>query len=473
MVIFGDFRKPPNSRMVSCSVMSCEFMSVIMCFMTDDLQEHINALERSSSYHVERVIKQAPQEITEEVFFEGKNGAKLGPFVRKRIDRESDLGRAYEVLYEAERQKRRFLYLPQIRECYRTEEELVVVMDWVAGETLVEVLQHEEPSLTLAAPLFVRLCEAVTELHTSFNPPIIHRDITPSNIVVSGGTPTLIDLGIARRFNEEAALDTHQFGTFGFASPEQFGFGQSDVRTDVYALGMVLYYCCTGTTPDAKARSQGFKAPEIPLEISAIIEKATALSPDDRYGSVEALRLAFESAVRELAKTSTEKPVALPDQPNQYPPPKPIGDQRRTTPFSGSTAAPVSMPIFSSPGHSDPTVAVEVDKSTPTSPLPFVPAVVWDTILLFVWLVFVGLLTFVGEFKDPVTGIETPAIQKPFMLLITIIVLTVPVSLLFSSRPLQEINRKWCWSWKTRLIILGFELIGFIVLLVLISLFGQ
>ena len=461
-----------------------------MLSMTNDLQEHMNALERSAAYQVERVIKQAPQEITEEVFFEGHNGAKLGPFVRKRIARDSDLGRAYELLHEAQRKGRRFLYLPRIHDCFKTEDELVVVMDWVTGETLAEALEQEGSSLEFAAPLFVKLCDAVAELHSAFNPPVIHRDITPSNVVVSAGVPTLIDLGIARSYNEDAALDTRQLGTFGYAAPEQYGFGQSDIRTDVYGLGMVLYFCCTGTTPDAKARACGFRADGIPEEVSLVIEKAAALTPTDRYESAAALKLAFEEAMREYqarlaaekvkaTRSSSSATVASPPSTPLPPPPPPS-----SAPLPPENAVPkikceavVSSDSFST-NNSKAKVAstaqrFETSKPTPSSPLPFVPALVWDIVLVLFWLICMVSLVFFGTFENPETGIKTPVLQKPFMLGVVAVIFTAPATMLFSSRPLQEYNRTWCWSWRLRLIILGCELCALVVLLILAALFNQ
>lgn len=460
--------------------------------MTNDLQEHMNALERSAAYQVERIIKQAPQEITEEVFFEGHNGAKLGPFVRKRIARDSELGRAYELLHEAQRKGRRFLYLPRIRDCFKTEDELVVVMDWVTGETLAEVLEQEDPSLEFVAPFFVKLCDAVAELHGAFDPPVIHRDITPSNVVVSAGIPTLIDLGIARSYNEEAALDTRQLGTFGYAAPEQYGFGQSDVRTDVYGLGMVLYFCCTGATPDAKARANGFRADGIPEEVSLVIEKATALTPADRYESVTALKRAFEEAMLEYqVRLAAEKAKAAQggcsaNTVSPPPPPssKPLPPPPSSAPLPLENAVPkikceavVSSDSFSTNNSkakvTSATQSFEASKPTPSSPLPFVPALVWDIVLVLFWLICMVSLVFFGTFENPETGIKTPVLQKPFMLGAIVVIFTAPATMLFSSRPLQEYNRTWCWSWRLRLIILGCELCALVVLFILAALFNQ
>ena len=85
--------------------------------------------------------------------------------------------------------------------------------------------------------------------------PVIHRDLKPSNVMVVGGKNglprsfVLIDLGIARTWREGAEADTTRLGTRSYAPPEQFGFGQTSVRSDVYALGAVLWFCLTGEDP--------------------------------------------------------------------------------------------------------------------------------------------------------------------------------------------------------------------------------
>ena len=76
--------------------------------------------------------------------------------------------------------------------------ELVVVMEYIQGETLQEVVDRQGPSLELAASVFPRLCAAVSELPTAFDPPIIHHDLKPSNLILSWDRLTLIDFGIAR-----------------------------------------------------------------------------------------------------------------------------------------------------------------------------------------------------------------------------------------------------------------------------------
>ena len=172
------------------------------------------------------------------------------PFVRKRMPRGEGLGSAYEALFELQQAGRRFRHLPRILDCYRTSDELIVVSEYIEGATLEELVRHDGGGLASAGVTFPAVCDAVAELHGVATPPIIHRDVKPANIIVSntpdGITATLIDFGIARRYREGTGADTVRFGTRAYAPPEQFGFGQTDVRSDVYALGMVLLFCLTG-----------------------------------------------------------------------------------------------------------------------------------------------------------------------------------------------------------------------------------
>lgn len=260
---------------------------------TDELTEHLQALEREECYRVESVLKESALETTQRVMFVGRNGAERGPFVRKYIARESGLGAAYERVLEAQRCGRRFLYIPRIEDCYTLGENFVVIMEYVQGETLHDAVYRCNPSMQLAADIFPRLCDAVLELHEGFATPLIHRDLKPSNIMVSYGGLSLIDLGIAREYKDDAVSDTRHFGTRAYAPPEQFGFGQTTVRSDVYALGMILYFCLMEKTPDASVREQGFFDERIPEPVRAVLFRATEFDPSLRYENVRELKYAF------------------------------------------------------------------------------------------------------------------------------------------------------------------------------------
>lgn len=264
--------------------------------MTDDLTEHLNSLAREDCYRVDAVLKEGSFETTQRVYFVGSNGAELGPYVRKYLGGGEGVGGAYDRIFQAQREGRRFRYLPRIVECFDAGDRHVVVMEHVPGETLLDVVYRCDPSTELALDVFPRICDAVSELHVGFDPPIIHRDLKPTNIMLSSGGLSIIDFGIARSYDEGAEADTRYFGTRAYAPPEQFGFGQTDVRSDVYALGMLLYFMLTEKTPTPKAREQGFPCIG-PAAVREVVVRATAFDPADRFASAAHLKQAFLQAL--------------------------------------------------------------------------------------------------------------------------------------------------------------------------------
>ena len=289
----------------------------------DELASYLCALERDDCYRVDAVLKQGALETTERVYFTGSNGSELGPFVRKRISGDSGLGGAYEEVFSAQRRGVRLAHLPLLLECHRRDGDLVVVMELVPGQMLGErVGECKGPAARreLVRHVFPELCDAVGELHERLDPPVIHRDLKPSNVMVSLGGVTLIDLGIARSFKKGAEQDTAHFGTRAYAPPEQFGFGQTGVTSDVYALGMLLFYCVTGREAQAADRERGFAEAGLPERLRAVVCRATELDPAARYGSARELRDAFLAAVSDAEKnvpSELEPPTFEPQRPSR------------------------------------------------------------------------------------------------------------------------------------------------------------
>lgn len=265
--------------------------------MNESLQQHLECLARDECYRVDAVLKEGRLERTERVFFVGANGAEQGPYVRKVFVAESGLGTAYGRVLAAQRQGQRFLHLPRIIDCYSLGEQDAVVMEFVPGRTLADELYETGPSLDAAKRLFPGICDAIAELHGRFDPPLIHRDIKPSNFMVEGDTVLVIDLGIARTYDKDAVCDTSHFGTRAYAPPEQFGYGQTDVRSDVYALGMLLFYLLCEETPAPSTVQQRLRAHGVPESVRDVVAQATAFDPADRLGSVAAMLAAFRYAV--------------------------------------------------------------------------------------------------------------------------------------------------------------------------------
>lgn len=258
-------------------------------FEDGELDAFLAATDRADSWRVERTLKRSPFETTELVSFVGAAGGTLGPFVRKRIDCSAGVGSAYEALWEAQRRGHRIMSVPRIIECARTGEILTVVTEYVDGPTLDEFVYERGPSSALARDMGILLCNAVAEFHEGFTTPIIHRDLKPGNIIVSNGYPVVIDFGIARTWNKSAQTDTAYFGTRPYAPPEQYGFGQTDVRSDVYALGKLLIFCATGDEMRAATDNGSLVEAGLDPSLAAVAARATAFDPADRYQTAREL----------------------------------------------------------------------------------------------------------------------------------------------------------------------------------------
>lgn len=169
-------------------------------------------------------------------------------------------------------------HIPQVFFCEKQGEYLLVVEEYVDGDNLAEYLHKQQLSDQAKLGLALQLCEAVDVLH-SMVPPVIHRDIKPSNIVITGkGVLKLIDFDASRQYKYgQGEEDTRLLGTRGYAAPEQFGYAQTDVRSDIYSMGIVFHEM--KLTEHKKTAEQWEK----------IAEKCTSFDPKNRYQSVEEL----------------------------------------------------------------------------------------------------------------------------------------------------------------------------------------
>ena len=273
-----------------------------------ELAALLGALEQDGRYRVERTLKDVGYETTQIVYRTGSE--ETGPFVRKTFAADSGCGRAYASIFRAQVGGVRFAHQPMIYDVSLSDEAVTVVMEYVRGETLAQLVERRGPSKELAISVGVRLCDALAELHEALDTPIIHRDVKPSNILLSDGRLVLLDLGIAREQRADAQHDTVCFGTPGYAPPEQFGYGQTDVRSDVYAAGMAIAFCLTGRSDNEDLRSRKFCDPEIPGELGAVLAKATEFDPAARYASASEMG----SCLRRIA---CAKPAAAPGGPGE------------------------------------------------------------------------------------------------------------------------------------------------------------
>ena len=192
-------------------------------------------------------------------------------------------------------------YLPSIADIIESDDTIIIVMDYVEGRPLSDILTEEGTiEEDKVADYAIQLCDVLDYLHSQ-NPPIIYRDLKPANIMLRpDGKITLIDFGTARKYNYDSVSDTTCLGTIGYAAPEQFAgetLRQTDARTDIYNLGATMYHLLTGVNPS-----------EPPYELypirrwdeslsnglEKIILRATRKDPDKRFNDCKEMSYALQ-----------------------------------------------------------------------------------------------------------------------------------------------------------------------------------
>lgn len=179
--------------------------------------------------------------------------------------------------------------IPQAVDYFEEDGVRYLIRTRLPGHSLSQILEKESvfsPERCVQAG--EALCLLLEKIHT-MDPPIIHRDIKPENIILSSsGEFCLIDFDIAREYKNGQSTDTVFMGTRRTAAPEQYGYAQTDERTDLYALGVTLRYMLTGSyEPEA------LELADCPKHLKRCLQKATAFSPNDRYHSAKEFRLAL------------------------------------------------------------------------------------------------------------------------------------------------------------------------------------
>ena len=179
---------------------------------------------------------------------------------------------AYEELYSIN-----CANLPLIYDIIHLDDGQIVLEEFIEGVTIAEVMESGKYRYTGTRKVLRSICNALTVLHERG---LVHRDIKPENVMIAkDGRVILIDLNAARQISN-ASKDTVIMGTVGYASPEQLGVTQSDARTDIYALGVLLNVMITGKHPSEKL-AKG--------KAGRIVRKCTSVNPDERYQTAEKL----------------------------------------------------------------------------------------------------------------------------------------------------------------------------------------
>lgn len=164
--------------------------------------------------------------------------------------------------------------LPQVLEVVSRGEENLVLEELIEGDTLGFLLQGALCTPEETRAIVKQVCRALWVLHSMA---AVHRDIKPENIILRGSQAVLIDFDAARLHKPEHEADTQILGTTGFAAPEQYGLSQSDIRTDIYSLGILINVMLTGEHP-SKCLAEG--------RPGRIVERCTRVNPQKRYKNV-------------------------------------------------------------------------------------------------------------------------------------------------------------------------------------------
>ncbi|GEM_PF-4769732 len=205
--------------------------------------------------------------------------------------------------------------IPKVSDSFDEGAKHYMVMEFVEGETLEDFLQRQRAPVAESQVRMwgMHLCDVLGYLHRQ-RPPVIFRDLKPANIMLTpAGQLKLIDFGIARFFKAGQSGDTLVMGTPGYAAPEQHGTGQTDARSDVYSLGVVLHRLLTlhdpASTPFALPPLRRFNSQAAP-EMEQIVAHATQVQVGQRFNSMDELRQALAgAAIRPAAPTQVATPV--------------------------------------------------------------------------------------------------------------------------------------------------------------------
>ena len=190
-------------------------------------------------------------------------------------------------------------HLPSIIDVIDCDDTFLIVMDYIEGRTLDHWLKKEGAQPQERVVEWAKqICDVLGYLH-SRKPPIIYRDLKPSNVMLKpDGKIMIIDFGTAREFKEQSIEDTKCLGTQGYAAPEQYGgHGQTDARTDIYNLGATMYHLLTGHNPSLPPYEMypiRQWNPALSSGLEAIVTKCTQRNPNDRYQSCAELMYALE-----------------------------------------------------------------------------------------------------------------------------------------------------------------------------------
>ncbi|MGL4484399.1 MAG: serine/threonine protein kinase [Anaerovoracaceae bacterium] len=193
-----------------------------------------------------------------------------------------------------------FQGIPKVYHIIENEKQLTIIEEYIPGNSIKQLIDRSNSKNTeqvfseaFATQIVTSLCDILEPLHNNA-PPIIHRDININNVIIdSSNNVFLVDFDAAKQVDYQKNKDTILIGTPRYAAPEQYGYGQSDARTDIYALGILLNLLLTGKTPEEMLADENMNNKPSSAKLRKLIETATQLNPASRYQTVLELKKAF------------------------------------------------------------------------------------------------------------------------------------------------------------------------------------
>ncbi len=199
-------------------------------------------------------------------------------FTRQLMVRRISPAADYPVLQTLCRIKHRNLM--EIYDVKTQDGVCISLCEYINGMTLDMRVEYYQPfDIRSAKDILCQICDGLSQLHING---IVHRDIKPGNVMITDdGTVKIIDYSISRLIKPEQRKDTTVLGTAGYASPEQFGFTQTNGKTDIYACGVLLNYLLTGKLPNEQLH-QG--------PLTTVIQQCIEIDENKRFSSADELK---------------------------------------------------------------------------------------------------------------------------------------------------------------------------------------
>ncbi|MFN8606255.1 MAG: protein kinase [Vulcanimicrobiota bacterium] len=265
-------------------------------------------------------------------------------------------------------------HIPKVFDKFIFQGKYYLSMEYCQGDDLGKIISDKGTiEEKMAAAWGAQMATVLYYLHRQ-NPPIVFRDVKPSNIMIVNDQVKLIDFGIARHFTSAKKGDTMRIGSPGYAPPEQYS-GQTDPRSDIYALGVTLHHAVTGFDPTISqtpflippARSLN---PKVSAEMEAVIARATQLDPDKRYDNCLDMKRELQVVMRNHGMiVGTSVPFSTLGQAPASAQPVPAVTSAPTpavpsaAPVAPTTPAPGASPV---PASGGPPASTPPPAATPT-----------------------------------------------------------------------------------------------------------